>query len=142
MHLEQIRLNFEKRHGSTGLQATLQPGATEAALQATEDRLGCRLPDQVRTFYLQHNGLSVDNPRFEILSMSDLILDNRLLIHFATADGTARICFDCSRYNEAGQWDIVESETGTRITYTMGSFWTIKMWKWIDRRVRFWQGEV
>ena len=142
MHLEQIRLNFEKRRDAGGLQTDLQPGATDDALQAAEDRIGRRLPSQVRAFYSQHNGLSVDDPRFEVLSLNDLAVDEQFRIHFATADGTDRICFDCSRFNEAGQWDIIEPETGNRITYTMASFWTNKMWKWIDRRLRFWLGEA
>ena len=141
MHLEQIQLNFDKRFESSGLQAVLQPGATDLALDSAEGRLGYKLPGQVRAFYSQHNGLSVVDPRFEIWSLADLSVDDHRRIHFATADGAHRIYFDCSWFNDAGQWDIVEPVTSKRITYTMASFWTNKMWKWIDFRQRFWLGE-
>ena len=142
MHLEQVQLNFEKRRIANGLEANLQPGVTHDALDAAEDRIGLKFPDQVRAFYSEYNGLRVDDPRFEILSLNRLSVDDQSRIQFATADDADRICFDCSCFNEAGQWDIIEPETGDRITYTMASFWSNKMWKWIDRRLRFWRGEV
>ncbi len=138
MHLEQIKLNFDKRRDTKGLHAILQSGAIDAA----EVRIGHSFPDQVRAFYSKHNGLRVDDPRFEILPIDDLSADDQSRIHFATADGIYQICFDCSHLNEAEQWDIIEPETGDRITYTMASFWTNKIWKWLDHGLVFWHGEV
>lgn len=142
MHLDHIRLNFEKHRQSNGLQVALQPAATDDMLEAAEIRIGRSFPNQVRAFYSQYNGFSVVDPAFEVLSLDQWTIDDQLRIHFATADVTRRICFDCSRFNEAGQWDIIDGETGNRITLTMASFWTIHMWKWIDRRIKFWLGDV
>ena len=142
MLLEHIQRNFDKRRDADRLQATLQPGATVAGIDTAEDRIGHKFPDQVRAFYSQHNGLTVYDPPFRILPLNDLSVDDQSRMHFATADDVNRICFDCSRLNEAKQWDIIDPETGSRITFTMSSFWTNKMWKWIDRRLAFWRGEV
>lgn len=142
MHLEHIRINFLKRRDLNGLQFVLMPGATDDRLDAAEARIGHRFPEQVRAFYSTHNGLAVAHPQFAILPVEDLTVDAKQLIHFATANGDTRIAFDCSHVNIADQWDIIESETGYRITHSLASFWTNKMWKWIDRRLAFWQGEV
>ena len=142
MHLEQIQLNFDKRRDTNGLQVVLKPGATDDAINATENRIGHEFPDQVRAFYKRYNGLTVDDPEFVILSVNELIADSQSRIHFATANGNCQICFDCSHLNEAEQWDIIELETGGRITFTMASFWTNKIWKWIDQRLAFWRGEA
>ena len=142
MHLEQIQINFDKRRVSDGLRVVVMPGATDQAMDAAEERIGQRLPDQVRAFYTQYNGLTVAEPQFVILPVDELSVDDQSRIHFATANGICRICFDSSRVNEANQWDIIEPETGYRITYTLASFWTNIMWKWIDRRLEFWQGDA
>jgi hypothetical protein len=104
-------------------------------------QLGCELPEQICFFYRQMNGLKVEDPSFDILPIQELEVDESKTIHFATADGDRRICFDCSRLNEAGQWDIIDATSGYRITLTMASFWSNKIWKWIDRRRAFWVGE-
>ena len=142
MRLEHIKQALDNRRDATGLKATLNPAATANALEMVEARIRHRLPDQVRLFYSNYNGLTVDDPPFEILPVENLSVDDKSRIHFATADHVHRICFDCSHGNEAGQWDIIESATGNRITFTMSSFWSNKFWKWIDRRLAFWQGEV
>lgn len=141
MHLEHIPKNLEKRRECDGLQATLNPAATEAAISDAEGRNGLAFPDQVRAFYGAYNGLRVVDPPFEVLPVESLSRSDDALIHFATADDRNRICFDCSGLNDAGQWDIVCGATGRRITVTMASFWSNKMWKWIDRRLAFWSGE-
>jgi hypothetical protein len=142
VYLEHFKLNIDNRRDATGLRVTLRTGAAEDTLNAAEDRIGHRFPAQVRAFYSQFDGLIVDDPPFEILPVDDLSLDDQSRIHFATADRIHLICFDCSSVNEAEQWDIVDADTGNHITYTMASFWSNKMWKWIDRRLEFWRGEV
>ena len=142
MHLEHIQHNLDKRRDADGLRAALQPGASDAEIDTAEDHIGHKFPAQVRAFYSQHNGLTVDDPPFRILPLNDLSVDDQSRMHFATAGDVNRICFDCSRLNEAEQWDIIDFRTGRRITFTMSSFWTNKMWKWIDRRLAFWRGEV
>lgn len=140
--LNHIQLRFDELRDANGLQVTLGNGATADDLNTAETRIRRKFPDPVRAFYAQHNGLSVDDPPFEIRPLDNLYVDNQSRIHFATADKANRIGFECSCLNEAGQWDIINLETGDRITFTMASFWTNKIWKWIDRRLAFWDDEV
>ena len=126
VQLEHIQLNIEKRRDTNGFRATLRTGATLDAINVAEERLGHHLPDQVRAFYSQWNGLTIDDPPFDIMPVENLSLDDQLRIHFATADGTHRICFDCSRLNEAEQWDIIDAENqgnlASGVTQTPGSY--------------------
>jgi hypothetical protein len=41
----------------------------------------------------------------------------------------------------SNQWDIVASN-GYRITFTMASFWTTKIWAWVEKRRAIWQDEA
>lgn len=140
--LEQFSVNFEKRHNVAGLRATLRPAASASAFESAEARIGRSLPNQVHAFYSQCNGFVVQEPPFEVLPIENLFIDDQSHIHFATANGLHRIAFDCSHLNEATQWDIIDAATGRRITFTMASFWSNKIWKWIDRRQEFWRDTV
>lgn len=142
MLLEHLQLNIDKRVNGSGLEASLVPGVSSESIALLESRLNQKLPDPVRQFYLHYNGLVVTDPLFVILPVEELFVDERSMIHFATADGVHRICFDCSQRNEANQWNIVDSATGEQITLSMASFWSNKIWKWIDWRLAFWRGEV
>lgn len=142
MHLEHLPRNFDTRRESIGLRATLHAPANPIAFENAETRIDHRIPDQIRAFYSTFNGLTIEDPPFEILPVDELVLDDHSRIHFATADRIHLICFDCSHLNEARQWDIVNPSTGDRITYTIASFWSNKMWKWVDRRLAFWQEDV
>ena len=66
-------------------------------------------------------------------------MPNRL--HFATLNGNEQLYFDVSRINEAKQWDIVTAD-GFRVTLTMASFWSIRMWSWIEKMRPIWQPEA
>lgn len=50
--------------------------------------------------------------------------------HFATLNGSEHSLLRVSRINEAEQWDIVAAD-GFRVTLTMASFWSNRMWSWI-----------
>jgi cell wall assembly regulator SMI1 len=138
MKLESIKANLEKR----SLQAEVRPAATETLIKAAEERIGKPLPNQVRLFYSFMNGLRVETPPLEILRIEELAPLDQSLVHFATADGTHRICFDCSRTNDADQWDIVSAEHRGVITMTLASFWSNKIWKWLDQGREFWTEDL
>jgi hypothetical protein len=123
--------------GCDGLQYRLGNGASPDRIAAAEARLAVHLPGPVRQFYAAFDGLCVDEPPFEILRLADIERHVDLLV-FCWCDGGHRLAFDTSSINNAGQWFIVNADTGYRVTYTMASFWTTRMWTWIGRRVPIW----
>jgi hypothetical protein len=115
----------------------LNPRACESDLREAELRLGLELPAQVRTLWAEVNGLTVDDPLLRLLPLSEFTVQAGLLM-FAECDGTVQIAFDTNSINEAGQWSIVNADTGYRITYTVASFWSVHMWNWLLKRRPFW----
>ena len=107
-----------------------------------ERRLGIVFPAQVKQFYRHYNGLWVEDPPLEVLPVERIAFIRPQLLHFATVDRDHRLCFDVSHTNEAGQWDIVSVPERYRVTLTMASFWSNKLWAWIDRRHMIWCSET
>ena len=75
------------------------------------------------------------NVRFEIVE-----LDSRY-IKLASVDNVV-IAFDCSKKNEAGEWDIINYQSKYVITKTLGSFLNNKIWAWLDRKRKIWDEEL
>lgn len=136
MHLNQIARRFESLTYK-GLAYRLAPGAALGVLQEAETRLSVKFPEQVIAFWSAFDGLEVDNPSFKILSLRELKREGELLV-FAICDKTVRIAFDVSATNNAGQWSILNAETGYCITFTMASLWSVHMWSWIVKHRPFW----
>src|SRR5207253_6713959 len=97
-------------------------------------------PAQVRAFYRSYNGLRVEDPHVDIRPIEEITYRAPQYLHFATVDHQHLVCFDTSRINEAGQWDIVSTDH-YRISFTMASFWSNKLWAWIDKRRHIWESE-
>jgi hypothetical protein len=129
VHLEQIQRRFEAL-GRDGLKYRLAPGASSGAIDAAEQRLAVTFPEQVRRFYESYDGIEVLDPPFKLYALDELERAGPLL-EFCLCDCVHRLAFDTSEINNAGQWFIVNAETNYRITYTMSSFWSIRMWTWI-----------
>jgi hypothetical protein len=143
MHLDHIAKHLEKRSQAHGLVYILGAPASEIAVADAEQRLITTFPKQVVDFYGAYNGLSVEKPQIEILPIERVEYLNgnpTYLLHFASVDHVHKVCFDTSHINEAGQWDIVTT-SGYRITFTMASFWSNKLWAWIDKQRAIWEGE-
>ena len=100
------------------------------------------MPQQVKWFYLLCNGLKVEAPPLEIKSIEDLYTDKTGKIIFAIFDKRHRICFDVSKNNAASQWDILNYDNGFIVTLTMASFWTNKIFAWLDKRRTIWKEET
>lgn len=130
MQLDQITRRFEKL-GQQGLEYRIYPGASAEVIDAAERRLGATFPEQVRRFYGAFDGIEVLDPPFKLYALGELEREGSLL-EFCLCDRVHRLAFDTSGINDAGQWFIVNGETGYRITYTMASFWSIRMWSWIE----------
>lgn len=136
MDLSQIPQRFEGL-GREGLVYRIAPGASPGALAAAESRLGLALPPQVRQFYSAFYGIEIVDPPFKLYAIADANLQGPLL-EFCVCGHVHRLAFDTSSINAAGQWFIVNAATRYRITYTMASLWSIRMWSWIEKRRPIW----
>lgn len=137
MHLNHLAGRFAKLAEQTGLSYRLGPPATADALADAQRRLNVKFPEQARLFYATCDGLEVIDPPLVVLSLSELKCDGALL-EFCRCKGTHRLALDTRSLNEAGQWSIVNADTGYRITLTLASFWSIRMWSWIESRRAIW----
>lgn len=68
------------------------------------------------------------------------IIDNNYLV-FASINNNI-IAVNLSEKNEADEWDIITLNSHFVITKTIGSFFTNKVWAWIDRGRTIWQEET
>src|SRR5688572_12690300 len=120
MHLDQLQRRFETL-GQEGLEYRIASAASTEAIDAAEQRLGVTFPEQVRRFYSAFDGIEVLAPPFKLYPLDELEREGSLL-EFCLCDQVHRLAFETGQVNEAGQWFIVNAETGYRITYTMASF--------------------
>jgi hypothetical protein len=127
-----------RRAELAGLRLDVGQPASPTAIAAAAARLGVSFPPEVATIYSHADGLTIEDPDLEVLPIERLafVAPNRL--HFATAGGRHRLCFDTSALNAAGQWTVVAAESGYEVTQSLGSFWSNKIWKWLDQRRAFW----
>jgi len=134
MHLEHLPGNLEKR----SLEYRLGEPCSDAALEAASARIGAALPDQLVTLYRHYDGLEIVDPPVCILPIDELRRDAAGLVRFATFDGRHHVALDTSTLNAAEQWTIVAEASGFEITLTLGSFWSNKLFKWLDKRREIW----
>ena len=141
MHLEQIPSRFQKLSKRRELKYSLAGAASGEDILRAEQRLGISFPEQVKLFYRSFNGLRVEEPQLEVLPIERIDIASPDRLHFATLDGDRRMFFDVSHLNAAGQWDIV-AEDNYRVTFTMASFWTNKIWAWVEKERGIWEDEA
>jgi hypothetical protein len=108
-----------------------------STFQAIERKLSIAFPAKVQYFLSLLNGLRTTNPDFEILVIDDLKVEQDL-VQFAIFDNKIPICFKVDENNNAGEWTIVEGETQFEITQTISSFWSNKIWHWLEKRHKIW----
>jgi hypothetical protein len=140
MHLEQLRSSFERRQQRGNFVYSIQAAASIEDISNAQKRLSVEFPSQVKMFYQCANGLRVDDPPLEIFPLDRLHRTSSTLVQFATLDGRHQLVFDTSHLNEAGQWSILGAN-GFHVTLTMASFWSNKIWAWLDKRRKIWQDE-
>lgn len=138
MHIEHVAVHLQRRSVEHGWQYSLGEPASESALLETEARLGVRFPEQVKVFYRSYDGLSVETPAIIVHRLEKLRFASSNLLVFATLHDQHDLCFDVSHLNDADQWDIVSGETRYRVTLTMASFWSNKLWAWLDKGRPIW----
>lgn len=142
MHIDHFILNLEKRSDKNGLDYQVGEPAMESAMRTFEERHEIKVPLQVRLFYQKCNGLVVEVPPLEITPIENLDADETGKIIFATFNQKHLICFDTSQLNAASQWDILNYDTNFHISLTMASFWSNKIFAWLDKRRTIWQEET
>lgn len=139
MHLTDFQKQIEKRGKSRGLVYELRPGVDENDWIEAESRLGVRFPEQVRVFYDFCNGFTCSSPALEIHQLEDVQFIAESRLHFCTFDLDQQLCWDTSGLNAADQWNVVNPRTHYRVTLSMASLWSNKIWAWIDYRRPIWR---
>ena len=115
----------------------LGPGADQAKILGAQARLGLEFPEPVIELWSALNGLEVQDPPFQILPLDAMTLDRGYLV-FCMCNRSVRLGFDTRTINEAGQWNIVNVDSGYRLTLTIGSFWSMHMWTWVVKWRPIW----
>ena len=138
MHLKYFEQQFQKRN----IQVNLNPGLSEEEIELHQIRLKIILPKLVRIFYAFANGYEVKGFNFIQLPIENWIELPDGMIQFMTIENKSKIGWDVTHLNDANEWDILNCITKNRITLTMTSLWSNKIWKWFDRKKEFWNGEV
>ncbi len=141
MNIDHLIGNFEKRRVKKNLVYKIGEPASENQIKNVEAKLEVLFPDQLRMFYSHYNGLKVEEPPLEIFNVEKLVKINNL-IHFSNINKDIKICFDCKELNQAKQWNIINYDDGYRITLTFASFWSNKIWAWIDKKREIWAEEI
>jgi hypothetical protein len=106
-------------------------------VDSTALRLQINIPEKIKLFYLFLNNLKTRNPDFEIIGIEKWVLENGF-IDFAIFDSLKIVSFDTRQLNEAGEWDIVNRSIDYELTKTISSFWSNKIWKWLEWRRPIW----
>ncbi|MFZ4740084.1 MAG: hypothetical protein ACOYLE_02850 [Bacteroidales bacterium] len=129
--LEKTRLSKEKFDFKLGKGLLLND------FIAIEKNLNITIPDRIKDFYLVANGLKTKNPDFEILEIDSWVIDSGL-IYFATFDTLNKVYFDISKLNQADEWTILTAKDNYVMTLTISSFWSNKIWHWIEQEKMIW----
>jgi len=141
MNLEHLNLQLKKRARRGAFSYCVSAPVSDESILEAARRLRVSFPIQVKCFYKQYNGFRVDNPPLEVLPIDELTRESDTRVRFATLDNCRSLFFDVAGLNEAGQWDVI-AENGFRITLTMASFWSNKIWAWIDKRRTIWERQA
>jgi hypothetical protein len=116
---------------------TLGKRLTQTDIESIENRLNIKIPLKVKEFYLKTNGLCTVNPDFQVIEINSWEVSSSL-IHFATFNKSFKIYFDTSKLNSASEWTILNKEDNYEITLTISSFWSNKIWHWIEKNRKIW----
>jgi cell wall assembly regulator SMI1 len=140
MNLDNFPIRLQKLAAQSGLDYRLGGPASDVEIVSAESRLGVEFPPQVRLFYQAYNGLYVGDPYLKVSPVEDLKIHRPRHMQFATIDKEHHLYFDVSHINNAGQWNIVAARNHL-VTMTMASFWSNKIWAWIEKKRPIWREE-
>jgi hypothetical protein len=138
MHIDTFLNRLEKtRKIQNGFVFELGQTLRCADFIAVENKLRITIPQRIKEFYSVANGIKTSNPYFKLIELSSWTIDDGF-IHFATFDLTNKIYFDINQLNQAGEWTIINRDINYEITLTISSFWSNKIWHWIEQRKKMW----
>ncbi len=142
MELKYLKQNLEKSKKKNGITYLLGKPVSKEEIESLEYRIKIHFPNQVKLFFMTHNGLKIQNPDLEIFPINELVCVTKKRIKFCKIDNIHEIGFDISKLNSAGQWNILNLSTNFVITLTMASFWSNKIWAWVNNRREIWKKEI
>lgn len=138
MNIENFRKRLDKLKSlNNDFEYKLNNSFKEIDFTLIELQIGKEIPEKIKTFLKELNGLKTTNPEFQLLELESLENINDL-IHFATFDGKIETCFKSDKLNNANEWTIINKETGYEITKTISSFWSNKIWHWLEQKHKIW----
>lgn len=143
--IKRMQLNdFQKRLEKVKLKNQeftfkLNDGVNLSDIAYLEQQIGTELPKAIRIFWTYSDGLETENPSFNICRIKDFNFIGNSLIHFATFDKDIKVYFDASKLNIAKEWSIVNFDENYTLTLTMASFWSNKIWYWLDSKTEIWK---
>lgn len=140
MELDVFAASLLRRSETRSIEYELRSPKDGSQVAVELSRLVPDWPTPILEFYQFCDGFHIRNPHLEVHPIAWLRID-RTTIPFGTFDNQHRVAFDLSSINVAGQWDIVNPETGFLITRTMVSFISNKIWAWVDRGRQVWREE-
>ncbi|NMO19599.1 SMI1/KNR4 family protein [Pyxidicoccus fallax] len=140
MNVDEFVRQLRTRTPARGGIEILAPQSPQG-LAEVERRLGTRLPPGVRRFYEALDGFEVSSPRLHVFRAQSLSKDPDGRIAFAEFAGRHRLVFLANQLNPAQEWSIANAETGFVVTLTMASFWSNKVFAWLDRQRPVWGPE-
>ena len=142
MYIEHFIQNIKKSAEQNSSIFQISDPVQEESIIELENRLVKQIPDQIKSFYRICNGLIVQKPVLEIKPIEKLQIDDKGMLVFAVFNEAHFICFDTNSINAAAQWDILNYETGYLVTMTMASFWSNKVFAWLNKQRTIWKEEI
>lgn len=135
MHIPQFTIHAKKRFPY----CVVGKPAGEADFSEAEKRLGVSIPEKVKVFYRACDGIKFHEPFLRVLPLSELrFSDKEGMLVFCVLAKDEEIAFDTSELNRADQWSIIGLSENREITVTMASFWSKKIWGWLDNGRPIW----
>ena len=113
----------------------------EQEILKIEEELNIKFPNQIKNFYKACNGIQVLEPNLVVLPIEKLTFIDRNKLLFATVGKSKELYFDTKKLNVAEQWSIKTLGTDYQVTFTMASFWTNKVWRWLNYQKPIWEDE-
>jgi hypothetical protein len=107
-------------------------------IEILEKRIGVVFPEKLTLFYLHLNGLKTENLSFIIIPINELQLVNEN-IHFATFNNIIPICLNTKTLNQTNEWSIINKATNYELTKSISSFWSNKIWHWLEKGNTIWE---
>jgi hypothetical protein len=104
--------DIKKKLGTLGSDSNFManPALKKSAIEAYEFNSDQKIPEKIKEFYLEMNGLKLEKPNLEIFKMEDWTIQENKLIQFAKVENQKQLSFDSSSINKSNSWNILDQE--------------------------------